>query len=216
MKKLKHKHHIVPKHAGGTNDSNNIIELSIKEHAEAHHLLFEKYGRIEDKLAWLGLIGEIGYDELILSLLKRPKSDEHKKKISQTLKGRKMILSPEEIKKRSERGKINFKGKKHKEESLEKIRKKRREQIFPDNYSETLSLAQKKRWNKLSSKDRKLIGNNISNAKKGKKTNQMYIMGKKYASMTDEEFEKYISTKSPKMEKRFKNIRERFIENDKK
>jgi predicted molibdopterin-dependent oxidoreductase YjgC len=32
---MKHKHHIIPKHMGGTDDESNIIELTIEEHAEA-------------------------------------------------------------------------------------------------------------------------------------------------------------------------------------
>jgi hypothetical protein len=31
-----HKHHIIPKHAGGTNDPSNLVELTIEQHAEAH------------------------------------------------------------------------------------------------------------------------------------------------------------------------------------
>lgn len=56
---LKHKHHIIPKHAGGTDDSSNLVELTVEEHAEAHRVLYEQYGRWQDKLAWLGLAGII-------------------------------------------------------------------------------------------------------------------------------------------------------------
>ena len=31
-----HNHHIVPRHAGGTDDPSNIIKLTVSEHAEAH------------------------------------------------------------------------------------------------------------------------------------------------------------------------------------
>ena len=41
--KIKHKHHIIPKHMGGTDDPSNLIELTVEEHAEAHKILFEKY-----------------------------------------------------------------------------------------------------------------------------------------------------------------------------
>lgn len=55
----KHKHHIVPKHAGGSDDPSNFIELTIEEHAEAHRILFEEFGRWQDRLAWQTLSGQI-------------------------------------------------------------------------------------------------------------------------------------------------------------
>jgi len=54
-----HKHHIIPKHMGGSDDPSNIIELTIEEHAEAHKKLYEKYGKWEDKVAWLSLTKQI-------------------------------------------------------------------------------------------------------------------------------------------------------------
>jgi hypothetical protein len=64
----KHKHHIIPRHAGGTDDPSNIIELTVEEHAEAHRLLFEQYGRWQDKVAWKGLSGQIDNKEIIRRL----------------------------------------------------------------------------------------------------------------------------------------------------
>lgn len=52
MKQFMHKHHIIPRHAGGSNDSTNLIELTVEEHAEAHKKLYEEFGRWQDKLAW--------------------------------------------------------------------------------------------------------------------------------------------------------------------
>jgi hypothetical protein len=63
---MKHIHHIIPKHAGGTDDPSNLIELTVKEHAEAHLWLWLKYGRWEDRLAWKALSGQIGKEEIIL------------------------------------------------------------------------------------------------------------------------------------------------------
>ena len=60
-----HKHHIVPRHAGGTNDPSNIVKLTIEEHAEAHRLLFEHYGRWQDRVAWLTLSGQMSCAEAI-------------------------------------------------------------------------------------------------------------------------------------------------------
>ena len=65
---MKHKHHIIPRHAGGTDDPSNLVELSIEEHAEAHRVLYEKYDRWQDKLAWRGLSGQIGKEEIISAI----------------------------------------------------------------------------------------------------------------------------------------------------
>ena len=79
---MKHKHHIIPKHMGGTNDPENIKALSIEEHSEAHRLLYEEHGKIEDRLAWLGLSWMIGRDEIIKELM-----SENGKRV-----GKKMLL----------------------------------------------------------------------------------------------------------------------------
>ena len=70
---MKHTHHIIPKHVGGTDDPSNLIELSIEEHAEAHRLLYEKHGHTQDKVAWLGLAGIMPYEEIIYTLLSEGK-----------------------------------------------------------------------------------------------------------------------------------------------
>jgi hypothetical protein len=62
---MSHLHHIVPKHMGGTDDPNNLIELSIEDHAEAHKKLFEEHGHWQDYLAWQGLSKMIPHEELI-------------------------------------------------------------------------------------------------------------------------------------------------------
>ena len=62
---MTHKHHILPKHMGGTDDPSNLIELSIEEHAEAHRKLFEEHGCWQDYLAWQGLLGLIPREELV-------------------------------------------------------------------------------------------------------------------------------------------------------
>jgi hypothetical protein len=45
---MKHLHHIVSKHMGGTDDPSNLIELTVEEHAEAHRKLFEQDGCWQD------------------------------------------------------------------------------------------------------------------------------------------------------------------------
>ena len=41
---MRHKHHIIPKHMGGNNSNDNLIELSLDDHYTAHILLSECYG----------------------------------------------------------------------------------------------------------------------------------------------------------------------------
>ena len=63
--KLLHKHHVIPKHMGGSDDPSNLIELTVEEHAEAHKKLFEQHGLWQDRIAWQALTGQIGLDEAI-------------------------------------------------------------------------------------------------------------------------------------------------------
>lgn len=65
---MKHLHHIIPRHAGGTDDPDNLIELTVEEHARAHYILWNQYGRWQDKVAWQCLYGKLGKEELILTV----------------------------------------------------------------------------------------------------------------------------------------------------
>lgn len=49
---------------GGSDDPDNLISLSVENHAQAHKELFEKYGKLEDKLAWRSLSGQIKWQEI--------------------------------------------------------------------------------------------------------------------------------------------------------
>lgn len=60
---MMHKHHIIPKHMGGTNDPSNLVVCTIAEHAEYHRVLFEKHGEEWDRIAWLSLSGQINVSE---------------------------------------------------------------------------------------------------------------------------------------------------------
>ena len=66
---MKHKHHIIPRHMGGTDDPSNLIELTPEEHAEAHRLLYEEHGHWQDRVAWIGLAGLATKAEHVAMLL---------------------------------------------------------------------------------------------------------------------------------------------------
>ena len=90
-----HKHHILPRHAGGTDDESNLVELTIEEHALAHKTLYEKFGRWQDRVAWVSLSGIMKDQERIYEILKNSNpggykhTEEIKKRLSQMKMGEK-------------------------------------------------------------------------------------------------------------------------------
>lgn len=81
-----HSHHIVPRHAGGTDDPSNLIKLTIPGHAFAHWCLWMKFGQLEDKVAWLGLDGRI--EEMEVAWRELARSPRARAKMSAANKGR--------------------------------------------------------------------------------------------------------------------------------
>jgi hypothetical protein len=63
---IKHKHHIVPKYMGGSDDPSNLIELTIEEHAQAHLELYNKFGNKQDLIAYRALSGQMTQAEALL------------------------------------------------------------------------------------------------------------------------------------------------------
>jgi hypothetical protein len=102
---------------GGSDAIDNLVELTIEEHAEAHRLLWEQHGKWQDYIAWQGLLRNIGNDEIIslkqslggreggLKTKGVPKTPEHRKRLSEIHAGQ---PSPME-------------GKKHSDETRKKI-----------------------------------------------------------------------------------------------
>lgn len=103
-----HRHHIIPRHAGGSNEPSNIIDLTVEEHAEAHRQLWEEHGRWQDRLAWLSLSNQIGKEDVQKEICRqtglknkgrtnnngsgnkgKPKTESHKAKISKAHEGMK-------------------------------------------------------------------------------------------------------------------------------
>lgn len=75
-----HTHHIIPRHAGGTDDPSNLVELTIEDHAIAHEVRYRMFGDERDAVAARMIRGQIsGYDAFI-EMVSRPKSDRWKEK----------------------------------------------------------------------------------------------------------------------------------------
>jgi hypothetical protein len=115
MKSL-HKHHIIPKYAGGDNSKENMSPpISTELHAEIHRLYYEEFGKTEDFIAWKSLLGQ-SFKGIIFTPEVRKKmsqsgkgrifSEEHRKNLSKANKGK--TRSEETKKKLSESHKGNI------------------------------------------------------------------------------------------------------------
>jgi hypothetical protein len=97
---------------------------------------------------------------------------------------------------------------------------------FTREVRDNLSRIAKKRIKSLSENEKKIRlekslrsdkidhvkrGVNISKGKKNKKTNQLEIMGKRFARMTNSEFDSYLQTKSFYVHTRYTNLRKKWM-----
>ena len=119
---MKHRHHIIPRHMGGKDSDGNIELLTVEEHAEAHRKLYEEHGHWQDRLAWQGLSGMIGKEELMQEIYKnrvphnkgkkqpfrkrRPMSEETKEKIARANTGRKMTTETRQKMSEAAKGRV--------------------------------------------------------------------------------------------------------------
>lgn len=62
---LFHRHHLLPRHAGGSDNKSNIIKVNTALHAFLHKQLYEEHGRWQDKIAYECLSGCISKEEAI-------------------------------------------------------------------------------------------------------------------------------------------------------
>jgi hypothetical protein len=61
-----HKHHIIPRYMGGTDEPENLVEVTVTQHAMFHFCNYQLWGNEEDRIAWRGLSGLITADEAAL------------------------------------------------------------------------------------------------------------------------------------------------------
>ena len=117
---------------GGKDNSENLVELTIEQHADAHYKLYKEHGHWQDYCAWKALSGQIERKEIIK--LKRKMAFKGKKHTPETITKLK-----ESCKKRTERQRADgtlerankkrseaMKGKKKTPEAIENWKKSRR------------------------------------------------------------------------------------------
>ena len=63
---LRHKHHIVPRYKGGSDAPENLVEVSITQHAMYHYCNYQLWNNVEDYVAWRGLSGQISEQEFLI------------------------------------------------------------------------------------------------------------------------------------------------------
>jgi hypothetical protein len=64
-----HKHHIIPRYMGGTNEPENLVEVTVTQHAMFHFCNYQLWGNAEDRIAWRALSGQITADEAALEAM---------------------------------------------------------------------------------------------------------------------------------------------------
>ena len=150
-----HKHHIIPKHMGGTDDPSNLVELTTEQHAHVHKRLYELYGYWQDKCAWLALSGQIGKEEIHRMKASeankgKPMSEETKAKLSKANKGNQFRLGAKLTQETKDKlqeasiGNTNRLGILHTQEAKDKIRAANLGTKRSEETKAKMSLARKK------------------------------------------------------------------------
>ncbi len=62
---MRHIHHILPKHQGGSDDPSNLISLTIVQHAMWHFADWQLMQTTENYIAWRSLAGKITKEQAI-------------------------------------------------------------------------------------------------------------------------------------------------------
>ena len=88
-----HTHHIIPKYRGGSDDSANLIEVTVTRHAMFHYCNWRLWGDGRDKIAWKSLSNCISEEERLKELSRvggknnagTPKLEEHRENIRKSI-----------------------------------------------------------------------------------------------------------------------------------
>lgn len=63
--KVTHRHHIIPSYRGGTDEPENLVRVTIKQHAMFHFANWQLWGDRRDFWAWRGLAGLATHKECV-------------------------------------------------------------------------------------------------------------------------------------------------------
>lgn len=56
---MKHKHHLIPKHRGGSDDPSNLVEVTPTQHAMFHYCEWMLWGNVKDFCAYKMILGDV-------------------------------------------------------------------------------------------------------------------------------------------------------------
>jgi hypothetical protein len=234
------KHRIIPGCMGGTYDNKNVVWLTAEEHFVAHQLLY-KIHKLPKLLYAINMMtihnSEKRVNNKKYSWLRKhfsenhPNKSEHGKKILSESMYRYYQSADYKIK--SDKLKNEYReerecacgcgetftvykrvNKKYINNSHANRNKDYSSVSFTmrNNLAKLSSEENKERMKKsMGSCDHKLRGEKISKSKKGKKTNQQEIVGRRYAEMTQADFDTFLKNRNPKMHNRMIRLRERFL-----
>ena len=93
------KHHIHPKSLGGSNQPDNIVYLTAREHYIAHALLVKKYKQIGDKHA---------YEKMIYAFWFLSKTTKHERRVTSTMYEQARLLFSERNPNKDDARKLQF------------------------------------------------------------------------------------------------------------
>ena len=113
---MKHQHRIIPGYEGGDYSEENVVILTPTQHAMWHFAEFQRKGNWRDERAWRGLAGLCSHEETVAEVLsqagkkggattgrlyaERGLSEEHRKAIGDSVRGRTLTEEDKEKKRK--------------------------------------------------------------------------------------------------------------------
>jgi hypothetical protein len=120
LEEVTHRHHIVPRHEQGSDREDNLVRLSVKDHATAHWLRYKWLGKLQDKVAWLMLSGKTVEGERLRVQLAFEKYTIEDRR--QVMKENNPMYNSKSIKKSLETRRQKYSGNYHSQQGLENMR----------------------------------------------------------------------------------------------